>query len=218
MARLVGVDLPRDKRIEVALTYIFGVGRTRALETLQNTGVSGDKRVHELGDDELVKLRDWIEGNYKIEGDLRREVTADREALAVAAALIAADLDLPTDVGLDLAAEVTLDLDVGAIDGVAELDQLLVTQLVDSQVGVDPGGCQHFLGAGTADAVDVGERDLDALVAREVDTDEACHWRSFSVSRSGFGRVAPLPASGGPRPLLRGCFSLGCSLVEPVET
>ena len=77
MARLVGVDLPRDKRIEVALTYIFGVGRTRAQETLENTGVSPDKRVHELGDDELVKLRDWIEGNYKIEGDLRREVTAD---------------------------------------------------------------------------------------------------------------------------------------------
>jgi small subunit ribosomal protein S13 len=77
MARLVGVDLPRDKRIEVALTYIFGVGRTRALETLKNTGISGDKRVHELGDEELVKLRDWIEGNYKIEGDLRREVTAD---------------------------------------------------------------------------------------------------------------------------------------------
>jgi small subunit ribosomal protein S13 len=77
MARLVGVDLPRDKRIEVALTYIFGVGRTRALETLKNTGISGDKRVHELGDDELVQLRDWIEGNYKIEGDLRREVTAD---------------------------------------------------------------------------------------------------------------------------------------------
>ncbi|GAA1562888.1 30S ribosomal protein S13 [Kribbella sp. NPDC026611] len=77
MARLVGVDLPRDKRIEVALTYIFGVGRTRAHETLKNTGVSPDKRVHELGDDELVKLRDWIEGNYKIEGDLRREVTAD---------------------------------------------------------------------------------------------------------------------------------------------
>jgi small subunit ribosomal protein S13 len=77
MARLVGVDLPRDKRIEVALTYIFGVGRTRALQTLAATGISGDKRVHELGDEELVKLRDWIEGNYKIEGDLRREVTAD---------------------------------------------------------------------------------------------------------------------------------------------
>jgi small subunit ribosomal protein S13 len=77
MARLVGVDLPRDKRIEVALTYIFGVGRTRALQTREATGISGDKRVHELGDEELVKLRDWIEGNYKIEGDLRREVTAD---------------------------------------------------------------------------------------------------------------------------------------------
>jgi len=77
MARLVGVDLPRDKRIEVALTYIFGVGRTRALQTLEATGISGDKRVHELGDEELVKLRDWIEANYKIEGDLHREVTAD---------------------------------------------------------------------------------------------------------------------------------------------
>ena len=77
MARLVGVDLPRDKRLEVALTYIYGIGRTRALATLEATSISGDLRVHELGDDELVRLRDWIEGNYKIEGDLRREVTAD---------------------------------------------------------------------------------------------------------------------------------------------
>jgi small subunit ribosomal protein S13 len=77
MARLVGVDLPRDKRLEVALTYIFGIGRTRALETLTNTGISPDARVHDLGDDELVRLRDWIEGNYKTEGDLRREVAAD---------------------------------------------------------------------------------------------------------------------------------------------
>src|SRR4051794_41625208 len=75
MARLVGVDLPRDKRIEVALTYIFGVGRTRALKTLEAPGISGAKRVHELGDDELVKLRDWSEGSYKIEGELRRDVT-----------------------------------------------------------------------------------------------------------------------------------------------
>ena len=77
MARLVGVDLPRDKRLEVALTYIFGVGRTRALETLAATGVSGDKRVRELSDDELVKLRDHIEANYRVQGDLRREVAAD---------------------------------------------------------------------------------------------------------------------------------------------
>ena len=77
MARLVGVDLPRDKRLEVALTYIFGIGHTRALETLDQTGISPDLRVHELGDDELVRLRDWIEAHYKIEGDLRREVTAD---------------------------------------------------------------------------------------------------------------------------------------------
>jgi small subunit ribosomal protein S13 len=77
MARLVNVDLPRDKRLEVALTYIYGIGRSRALETLQETGVSGDLRVHQLGDEELVKLRDWIETNYQVEGDLRREVQAD---------------------------------------------------------------------------------------------------------------------------------------------
>ena len=77
MARLVGVDLPRDKRLEVALTYIYGIGRTRALETLAQTGVSPEVRVKDLGDEELVKLRDWIEANYKIEGDLRREVQAD---------------------------------------------------------------------------------------------------------------------------------------------
>ena len=77
MARLLGVDLPRDKRIEVALTYIFGIGRTRAKETLANTGVNPDLRVYQLGDDELVKLRDWIEANYKTEGDLRREIQAD---------------------------------------------------------------------------------------------------------------------------------------------
>jgi small subunit ribosomal protein S13 len=77
MARLIGVDLPRDKRIEVALTYIFGIGRTRANQTLDATGVSPDLRVHELNDDQLVALRDHIEANYQTEGDLRREVTAD---------------------------------------------------------------------------------------------------------------------------------------------
>ena len=79
MARLVGVDLPREKRIEVALTYIYGIGRTRARQVLAETGVSPDLRVHQLGDEELVKLRDAIEGNdeIKIEGDLRREVQAD---------------------------------------------------------------------------------------------------------------------------------------------
>ena len=77
MARLVGVDLPREKRLEVALTYIFGMGRTRAQETLAATGVSGDLRVREVSDEDLVKLRDHIEENYMIEGDLRREVAAD---------------------------------------------------------------------------------------------------------------------------------------------
>jgi len=77
MARLVGVDLPREKRLEVALTYIYGLGRTRARQTLEATGVSPDLRVRDLGDEELVRLRDYIEGNFKVEGDLRREVAAD---------------------------------------------------------------------------------------------------------------------------------------------
>ena len=77
MARLVGVDLPREKRLEIALTYIFGVGRTRAVETCAQTGIDPNKRVHELSDAELVQLRDHIEANYQVEGDLRREVAAD---------------------------------------------------------------------------------------------------------------------------------------------
>ncbi|MFD1716558.1 30S ribosomal protein S13 [Georgenia deserti] len=77
MARLSGVDLPREKRLEVALTYIYGVGRTRAAEALEATGVSPDLRVKDMSDDDLVKLRDYIEGNYQVEGDLRREVAAD---------------------------------------------------------------------------------------------------------------------------------------------
>jgi small subunit ribosomal protein S13 len=77
MARLAGVDLPREKRLEIALTYIYGIGRTRAQQTLAETGVSPDVRVKDLSDDDLVKLRDHIEGNYKVEGDLRREVASD---------------------------------------------------------------------------------------------------------------------------------------------
>jgi small subunit ribosomal protein S13 len=77
MARLIGVDLPREKRLEIALTYIYGVGRTRAQATLAATGISPDVRVKDLGDAELVALRDFLEGSYKLEGDLRREVAAD---------------------------------------------------------------------------------------------------------------------------------------------
>jgi small subunit ribosomal protein S13 len=77
MARLVGVDLPRDKRIEIALTYIYGIGRTRSQQVLAATGIDPNTRVHALGDDDLVKLRDEIEAHFKIEGDLRREVQAD---------------------------------------------------------------------------------------------------------------------------------------------
>jgi small subunit ribosomal protein S13 len=77
MARLIGVDLPNEKRLEVALTYIFGVGRSRAADTLKATGVSPDVRVKDLEEADLIKLRDFLEENYKMEGDLRREVTAD---------------------------------------------------------------------------------------------------------------------------------------------
>ena len=77
MARLVGVDLPREKRVEVALTYIFGVGRTTSKEALAATGVDPNTRERDLGDEELVKLRDYLDANVKMEGDLRREIQAD---------------------------------------------------------------------------------------------------------------------------------------------
>lgn len=77
MARIAGVDLPREKRLEIALTYIYGVGRTRAVETLEATGVSPDLRVKDATEEDFVKLRDYIESNFKVEGDLRREVQAD---------------------------------------------------------------------------------------------------------------------------------------------
>jgi len=77
MARLVGVDLPREKRMEIALTYIFGVGRTRAIEALNAAEVDPNKRARDLTDEEVVRLRDYIDTNFKVEGDLRREVAAD---------------------------------------------------------------------------------------------------------------------------------------------
>jgi small subunit ribosomal protein S13 len=78
MARLVGVDLPRDKRMEVALTYVFGIGHTRALALLETTGISPDLRSKDLTDEQVLALRDAIEANeFKVEGDLRREVQAD---------------------------------------------------------------------------------------------------------------------------------------------
>ena len=77
MARLAGVDLPRNKRMEVALTYIYGIGPTRAKELLEKTGISPDLRTDNLDDDQLSALRDAIESSYTVEGDLRREVQAD---------------------------------------------------------------------------------------------------------------------------------------------
>lgn len=77
MARIVGVDLPRDKRLEVALTYIYGVGRTRAAEALAATGVDGNQRVRDVPEADVIALRDYIDANFQVEGDLRREVAAD---------------------------------------------------------------------------------------------------------------------------------------------
>ncbi|GAA2633735.1 30S ribosomal protein S13 [Streptomyces axinellae] len=77
MARLAGVDLPREKRVEVALTYVFGIGRTLAQQTLRETGVSPDTRVRDLAEEEMVKLREYVDNNLQVEGDLRREIQAD---------------------------------------------------------------------------------------------------------------------------------------------
>lgn len=76
MARLAGVDIPRDKRVVIALTYIYGVGATRSVEILTATGISPEVRVKDLSDEQLIALRDQVE-TYKVEGDLRREVAAD---------------------------------------------------------------------------------------------------------------------------------------------
>ena len=78
MARLAGVDLPREKRVEIGLTYIYGIGRTKSREALAATGINPDTRVKDLSDDDVIKLRDWIDsGDFKVEGDLRREVAQD---------------------------------------------------------------------------------------------------------------------------------------------
>ena len=77
MARLAGVDLPRDKRMEIALTYIYGIGRTRSLEILAATGIDRDLRTKDLSDEDVTALREYIESNLRVEGDLRREVQAD---------------------------------------------------------------------------------------------------------------------------------------------
>lgn len=81
MARVVGVDLPRDKRIEAGLQYIFGIGLTRAKQVLSKTGVSPDKRIRDLTDEEVSKISRVIENDYKVEGDLRREVSANIKRL-----------------------------------------------------------------------------------------------------------------------------------------
>ncbi|GAQ54528.1 MULTISPECIES: 30S ribosomal protein S13 [Actinomycetes] len=77
MARVSGVDIPREKRVEVALTYVFGIGRTLSQETLAATGINPDTRVRDLSEEQLVAIREYVDANIKTEGDLRREVQAD---------------------------------------------------------------------------------------------------------------------------------------------
>lgn len=74
MARIAGVDLPREKRVEIGLTYIFGIGRTTANKILQATGINPDTRIRDLTEDEVIRLRDHIDRTFKVEGDLRREI------------------------------------------------------------------------------------------------------------------------------------------------
>ena len=77
MARIAGVDLPRDKRLEIGLTYIYGIGLTRAQKVCSDTGVDPDTRIRQLTDDEVTRIRRYIEANFEVEGDLRREIQQD---------------------------------------------------------------------------------------------------------------------------------------------
>ena len=81
MARIAGVDLPREKRVEIGLTYIFGIGRPKAKEILQTTGISPDTRVRDLSDDEISSLRETIDRSYQVEGDLKREIAMNIKRL-----------------------------------------------------------------------------------------------------------------------------------------
>lgn len=81
MARIAGVDLPRDKRVEVSLTYIFGIGKSTSRKILEQAGINPDTRVKDLTEEEVVKLREIIDKNYQVEGDLRREVSMNIKRL-----------------------------------------------------------------------------------------------------------------------------------------
>jgi small subunit ribosomal protein S13 len=77
VARIAGVDLPRDKRVEIALTYIYGIGRSKAREIVRATRLDDGTKVRDLAEDEVVRIREWIDQNYKVEGDLRRDTAQD---------------------------------------------------------------------------------------------------------------------------------------------
>src|SRR6476659_1479089 len=128
-----------------------------------------------------------------------RALAADREVTAMPQTLVGADLHLPADVGLHLAAKVTFHLQVGLIDGVAQGEHVLVGQVLGAQVGADAGGLQQFEGSGASDPVDVGERDLHPLVAGKIDANESRHLARYSfVVPTGVGRVPSPTLDRGP--------------------
>src|SRR5215831_849830 len=141
-----------------------------------------------------------------------RPLAVHRQPAAMADALLAADLHLAPDVRLDLAAEVTFD-PVRGVDPVTELREVVVGQVVHPDVAADPGGVQRLPGAGAADPVDVGEGDLKALLAREVDTDQTCHVRAVLLLFAEVSHTAPGPCPGPAPASFRGLPSPGFSPV-----
>ena len=137
MARIAGVDIPREKRLEISLTYIFGVGRSTSKLVCDQTGLSRDTRVRDLTEEEIAKLRSFIDANLKVEGDLRREV----------------------------AAEIAFHLEI-LLDVLAKAVGLLVGHVLDAYVRADPGRREDLERRGSPDPEDVREADLDALRLR----------------------------------------------------
>ena len=212
MARIAGIDIPREKRVEIALTYIYGIGLPTSQKILLQTNINPDTRVRDLTEDQVNRLREVIDRRYKVEGDLRREVAlnikrlieigssllllapgadgllgtaslasiglrplaADREVPPMAEAAVRADLDEALDVQGHFPAEVALHL-VAAVDHLPQPVDLVLGEVPDPGVGVDVRLLEDLLARGEPDPVDIGEGDLHALLARDVDAGDPCH-------------------------------------------
>ena len=152
-----------------------------------------------VGDDSLgLLLGDGLPLTLAGTGVGAGALTTNRESAAVTTALVGANLDLAADVSSHLTAKVTFDVVVG-LNVVTQCHELIICQLVDAQVTADSGGLQGLGGAGATDSVDVGQGDLEALVARQVDSDEACHVASLSCSFDPIARAAKVSDVERPR-------------------